>query len=81
MQQQQQQQGKVTVGVTGASGYIAGEVIHQLLQRGYRVKGSVRSLNDESKVQHLKQLFPEVELFEADLLKEGSFDEGLKGKN
>jgi len=30
-------------------------------------------------VQHLKESFPGVELFEADLLIEGSFDEGLKG--
>lgn len=30
--------------VTGASGYIAGHVILQLLERGYRVRGTLRSL-------------------------------------
>ena len=39
-----------TVVVTGASGYIAGHVIEQLLAKGYRVKGSVRSLADDTKV-------------------------------
>ncbi len=40
----------------------------------------MRSLGDEFKVAHLKQLFPSLELFEADLLKEGSFDEAFKGE-
>lgn len=32
----------VTVAVTGANGFIASEIIRQLLERGYRVVGSVR---------------------------------------
>ena len=71
---------KVTVAVTGASGYIAGEVIKQLLEKGYHVKGSVRNVNDATKTKHLLELFPSIELFEADLLAEGSFDQGLQGK-
>ncbi len=43
----------VSVAVTGASGYIAGHVIEQLLSNGYRVKGSVRSLADDAKVTAL----------------------------
>jgi len=70
---------KVTVAVTGASGYIAGEVIKQLLAKGYRVKGSVRNVHDETKTRHLKEVFPKLELFEADLLADGSFDQGLEG--
>ena len=35
---------KGTVLVTGATGYIASHVIHQLLQRGYQVVGTVRNL-------------------------------------
>lgn len=78
--QQQQEQAKV-VAVTGASGYIAGQVIKALLEEPgkYRVKGSVRSLADPTKVAHLRQLFPALELFEADLVNEGSFDTPFQG--
>ena len=67
------------VAVTGASGYIAGQVIASLLQRGFRVRGSVRSLSNEDKTRHLKEQFPGLELFEANLLTPGSFVEGFKG--
>jgi len=30
--------------VTGASGYIAGHIIKLLLERGYRVRGTIRSV-------------------------------------
>jgi len=66
------------VAVTGASGYIAGPIINLLFERGYQVKASVRSLSDPTKTSHLKTLFPSLQLFEADLLKEGSFDEAFK---
>eukprot|EP01098_Paradermamoeba_levis_P003527 TRINITY_DN1591_c0_g1_i5.p1 TRINITY_DN1591_c0_g1~~TRINITY_DN1591_c0_g1_i5.p1 ORF type:complete len:325 (+),score=100.33 TRINITY_DN1591_c0_g1_i5:270-1244(+) len=66
--------------VTGAAGYIASWVIKQLLEKGkYKVRGTVRSVNDANKVSHLQQLFPDLELFEADLLKEGSFDKACEG--
>ena len=35
----------VTVLVTGASGYIAQHIILQLLAKGYRVRGTIRSLD------------------------------------
>jgi len=68
-----------TVCVTGASGYIATELIKQLLDKGYTVHGTVRNLTDDNKVKHLKDLFPTLKLFEADLLKEGSFDKAIEG--
>jgi dihydroflavonol-4-reductase len=37
--------------VTGASGYIAGHCIVELLQRGYKVRGTLRSLKRESEVR------------------------------
>lgn len=40
--------------VTGANGYVAVWVVQTLLERGYSVRGTVRS---ESKGVHLKQLF------------------------
>ena len=57
--------------VTGASGYIASHVIQQLQQAGYKVRGSVRNLKDETKTKHIKGLCEdaahEVELVEAEL--------------
>jgi nucleoside-diphosphate-sugar epimerase len=73
--------------VTGGTGYLASELIAQLLRRGYQVNATVRSLRSESATRlaalprslgalpqhaHLK-------LFEADLLEAGSFDETVDG--
>lgn len=67
--------------VTGASGYLAMHVVKQLLDSGeYIVRGTVRSLANEKKVQPLKSLSPEnakyeLELAEADLMKKESWTE------
>ncbi|WP_280483120.1 NAD-dependent epimerase/dehydratase family protein, partial [Nocardia cyriacigeorgica] len=42
--------------VTGATGFIAGHVIAELLNHGYAVRGTVRSLTDARKRQHLVEL-------------------------
>ena len=59
--------------VTGAGGFVATELVKQLLEKGYNVRGSVRSLSNADKVQHLIKLgsaLPgKLELREADLLK------------
>lgn len=47
---------KQTVLVTGASGYIASHIINELLQRGYYVVGTVRSLANQEKYAFLYQL-------------------------
>ena len=69
--------------VTGASGFVATELIRQLLVKGYNVVGTVRSLKDTSKVSHLQKLgdaLPgHLELREADLLEDGSFDDVATG--
>ncbi len=58
--------------VTGAGGFLDTELIKQLLEKGYTVRGSVRSLSNADKVQHLIKLgsaLPgKLELTEADLL-------------
>lgn len=40
--------------VTGANGFAAVHVIRELLEHGYRVRGTVRS---ESKADHLRHVF------------------------
>jgi len=50
-----------------------------LVERGHEVVGTVRNLSDADKVAHLHKELPQVKLAEADLLKEGSFDDVVKG--
>ena len=46
--------------VTGASGYVATHIIKQLLEQGrVRVRGTVRSLDNEKKVKPLRDIVPE----------------------
>ena len=67
------EQAAPTAVVTGATGFVASELVKQLLEKGYTVRGTVRSLHNESKVQHLQRLgkaLPgKLTLHEADLLK------------
>ncbi|HNN95012.1 MAG TPA: SDR family oxidoreductase [Pseudomonadota bacterium] len=70
--------------VTGAAGYIASHLVAQLLARGYRVRGTVRSLRPEKEkdIAHLRALpgaSDRLELVEADLMKPGSFDGAVAG--
>lgn len=69
--------------VTGASGYIALHVVDQLLEAGWTVHATVRSLQNARKVQPLQDLsakYPgKLQLFEADLLVPGSFLPAMKG--
>ncbi|CAN1184669.1 Phenylacetaldehyde reductase [Linum perenne] len=74
-------QGK-TVCVTGASGFIASWLVKVLLQRGYTVNATVRDLGDATKTDHLRALDGAKErlhIFEANLLKDGSFDPAVDG--
>jgi nucleoside-diphosphate-sugar epimerase len=69
--------------VTGASGYIGLHVVNSLLDAGWTVHATVRSLQDDKKVVPLRTLANQqsdkLRLFEADLLKEGSFLEPMQG--
>lgn len=70
--------------VTGANGYIGAHVVQQFLQRGYKVRGTVRSL---AKAQWLvTDLFAKeasagrFELVEVpDMAREGAYDEAMRG--
>jgi len=68
--------------VTGASGYIASWLVKLLLDRGYTVHATVRSLDDPKKTEHMLALDGAKErlsLFEANLTAEGSFDSAVDG--
>uniref|UniRef100_A0A7S0RBV1 Flavanone 4-reductase n=1 Tax=Pyramimonas obovata TaxID=1411642 RepID=A0A7S0RBV1_9CHLO len=73
--------------VTGASGFIASHIVAQLLQKGYEVHGTVRTLDDESKTQHLRSLpgaESRLKLFATGNLGDpvtgpGSFDQAVSG--
>lgn len=67
--------------VTGASGFIGSHIVRELLERGYRVRGTVRDPGDESKTAHLRSIAAdaggELELVAADLLQRGSFHDAI----
>ncbi len=69
--------------VTGASGYIATHIVQQLLEAGYKVRGTVRALQDDKKVAPLRNICPaaqhNLELVEADLLRAESWIPAVRG--
>jgi dihydroflavonol-4-reductase len=68
--------------VTGASGFIASRLVLELLERGYRVRGTVRSVKKDKELAHLRGLpgaAERLELVEADLLTPGAYDAAVAG--
>ncbi|XP_071545350.1 uncharacterized protein [Panulirus ornatus] len=67
--------------VTGASGYVGSHVTKLLLEEGHRVRGTVRSLENEAKIDSLKNLVPDakfpLELVAADLTKDEGWDKAV----
>lgn len=70
--------------VTGVNGYIASHVAEQLLEHGYRVRGTVR---DAYKADYMHAVFDEKygeHAFEVQIVKDmatdGAFDEVMKGQ-
>lgn len=68
--------------VTGGTGYIGAWVAKGLLEKGYIVKLAVRNKNNREKYKFLMDIADEekgsLEIFEANLLQEGSYDEAAK---
>lgn len=67
--------------VTGATGFIAGQLTARLLSLGYRVRGTTRNLDSAhaGSLRRLPRGDERLELVEADLLQPGSFDEAVAG--
>jgi nucleoside-diphosphate-sugar epimerase len=67
--------------VTGATGFIAGQLTGRLLALDYTVRGTVRNLDsaDAGSLRRLPGGDRRLELIEADLLQPGSFDKAVAG--
>lgn len=76
-------QGSTTVLVTGASGFIGLHCVLQLLQRGYRVRGTVRSDARAQEVREAMERNVEVgdrlEVVEADLTNDDGWADAVRG--
>ena len=74
-----------TIFVTGVNGHIGNQIVRDLLEHGYNVKGSVRDLNDDTKtahvIQHAKDFSVEerLELVEGDILDADNWAEMITG--
>lgn len=69
-----------TVLVTGASGYIAGFAIQQLLREGWQVRGTIRNLARADEVRGWLGVTPnELPLFAADLTSDAGWAEAAAG--
>jgi nucleoside-diphosphate-sugar epimerase len=73
------------VAVTGASGYIGSWIVYDLLEQGYEVRACVRDASNPAKVDHLIAMNDDpglrghVDLHEADLFNQGSYNDIFKG--
>src|SRR5690349_14113553 len=69
--------------VTGASGFVAQHVILLLLQKGYEVRGTLRSLKRAEEVRSVLSKFnpkaKDIEFVEADLGDDKGWTEAVKG--
>ncbi|CAJ0944723.1 unnamed protein product, partial [Mesorhabditis belari] len=68
--------------VTGASGYLGAHCVKVLLDKGYRVRGTVRSLKNTKKIDPVKALDSsgtKIEFVEADLTTKESWPKAVSG--
>ncbi|MGX1495326.1 nucleoside-diphosphate-sugar epimerase [Labrenzia sp. MBR-25] len=69
--------------VTGATGYVAGWLVKELLDAGITVHAAIRDPGDTRKTAHLQEIAATspgtLRFFKADLLNEGSYAEAMAG--
>lgn len=69
--------------LTGATGYIGSWICRYLLESGYTVRATVRNKSNTARYAHLEALAQglpgKLEIWEADLLKAGSYDAAAQG--
>ena len=71
--------------VTGVNGHVGNTIVRDLLENGYRVRGSVRSLSDPKKTEHVRQHASDLgkesnlELVEGDVLNPDGWSQWLEG--
>jgi nucleoside-diphosphate-sugar epimerase len=69
--------------VTGASGFVAGHCIRDLLEHGYAVRGTVRNLAARDKIAHLETLAEQaggqLQFVEADLSADDGWERAVAG--
>jgi dihydroflavonol-4-reductase len=69
--------------VTGASGFVAIHTIIQLLEQGYAVRGTLRSLNKEADLRNTISKYVQandrLEILSADLEQAAGWDEAMRG--
>jgi dihydroflavonol-4-reductase len=63
--------------VTGANGHIGSNLVPALLERGYKVRASVRDRNDKAKVGRLP--LAEIELLSLDVRDQKAFEQATEG--
>src|SRR5260221_7188907 len=72
-----------TVLVTGASGFIAIHCIIQLLEQGYQVRGTLRSMNRENELRNTLAKFVQADdrlsFVQADLLEDAGWADAVRG--
>lgn len=69
--------------VTGATGYVAGWLVKQLLEEGLTVHAAVRNPGRKEKTAHLDEIAAAsggtIKYFKADLLEEGAYADAMAG--
>jgi len=69
--------------VTGATGYVAGGLVENLLSKGFTIHAAIRKPENKDKTKYLDALAADlkgtIRYFKADLLEQGSYDEAMKG--
>lgn len=69
--------------VTGATGYLAGVIVKQLLEAGHTIHAPVRNPDNADKLKHLNAIAAgapgQIKYFAADLQEPGSYAEAMRG--